>query len=238
MEQESEVRGEPRPPSRPVYGVSGLPAGRRRPEIFVSDRVLTWQESFLVLAAASVKQIKFDTIMSVAMSEKEDGRVQCEGTVIRSLDLIYEISFLDGVQDLRVWLETNDNSSTPGKVSNIVDMRGDKKKRLVKRVVFDPPIYIREHRYTVKVSYVYDEPISSIDFKSPQITPAIFSPKLTAGLMGDIGAKSIIVDDEGSRTIPALDRSSESIKNFNVRPTIYLRDGSIYDKNVVDVEFN
>lgn len=238
MEQESEVRGEARPPSRPVYGVSGLPAGRRRPEIFVSDRVLTWQESFLVLAAASVKQIKFDTIMAVAMSEKEDGRVQCEGTVIRSLDLIYEIGFLDGVQDLHIWLETNDSSTTPGKVSNIVDMRGDKKKRLVKRVVFDPPIYNRENRYSVKVSYLYDSPIASIEVQSKQITSAVFSPKLTAGVMGDADAKTIIVDDEGSRTIPAPDRSSDSIKNFNVRPTIYLRDGSIYDKNVVDIEFN
>lgn len=257
--------GEPeRPPLRTNH----------RREVLILDRDLSkLEDSFMYLAAAPYKEIRFGHVSTKSKMRKTTEEPGFEGKEVEivedavptSVDLLHGFSFPFSVLHFRFWVEPLDAKplSTNSKQLTIVDLR--KTTKAVKEVKFDRPIVVGP-AFRYRMSYIpnprefFGQKVRLDYDASTHLTAAHFvvsalADDERAALRDGLVSKSyqpIIHEetkDEGKnsateavdKNAPIEDRKPQFTETHHwlpvdIKPTVILHNGSIYDKNVVEID--
>jgi hypothetical protein len=234
---------------------SSTPNIHRSPEIFTVDRTITIPESMVWMALTGANQIKLETIDIPLTIEKvpadEKSLLAFKGKIPKTADLLYGIRFSVSVLNFTLHLLAHDGAV----LSEILNFIGSG--RAVKEVRFEKPVPLIPY-FTLEFSYNAN-PRENISEKSDVDffkNYKIMHPVLTLGLLTNDGRHELhdsllrksfhpIEDDEAEpikhEPIEDIEKTkptsvmTTSYLPFSIKPIVILRNGSIYDKNIINI---
>lgn len=232
----------------------------RSPEIFTVDRTIPIPESMIWMALTGASQIKFETVdlplsmeINSAAADNQIAMIDFKGKIPRTADFLYGIRFSMSVLNFTFHLIGHE-----GKViSEILNFIGSG--RAVKEVRFEKPVPL-VHPFHFEFSYTSNsrENIShsnDVDFFKNY---KVMHPVLTLGILSDDGRSELQDsllrksfhpiededDNDSSKHEPIEDIEktkptsvmTTTFLPLSIKPIVILRNGSIYDKNIINIQ--